>query len=257
MRFARSATTHSSALLLAATLMFVGSITTGVGATEARPEGVPATATFVEKGQVWVLDKDGTRVVYRPDGSRVAEGPFNGGHREGAWVFYHANKNVRARGTFKASRMEGEWVLYHANGKRESDGKYSDNYRVGVWTFYTDDGRKRAEGEFKDGYRWGGWTEYYSSGKTFYTGTYIKNKEQGEFKYYTEAGSLVQAGKFKGGVRVGLWYVCAGGRCGKQTFKQSEVPRFSGPLQDGSKSSAPTDLTDIMDGKRRRAANWR
>ncbi len=225
---------------------------------ESRPAGVPEGAVFVAQGKVWVLDLDGKRTVYFAGGGRLAEGPYSG-KREGDWTFYHPNGNVRGRGAFRAGRLQGTWKLYHANGKPESEGKYENNYRVGLWTFYTTNGNRRAEGNFSDGYRTGAWTEYYDSGKIFYTGSYSKNREHGDFKYFTEAGTVVQAGRFEHGVRVGEWYICAGGACGRQTFKTSDVPRFSGGVggvREG-KSTAPSDLLDVLDGKKSKRAEWR
>ena len=225
---------------------------------ETRPHGVPEGAVFVSKAGVWVLDSSGRRTVFRGNGAKQAEGEYRLKQREGAWTFYYPNGNTRGAGAFQSGRMQGDWKLYHDNGKTESFGKYENNYRVGLWTFYTDSGRKRAEGMYHDGYRTGAWTEYYDSGKIFYTGAYLKNREHGEFKYFTEAGTLVQAGRFANGVRVGQWYICAGGTCGKQTFKQSEVPRFSGGVSGpGQKSSGPNELLDVLDGKKKRKATWR
>lgn len=225
--------------------------------SEERPAGVPASAVFMAKPRVWVSDSDGKRTVYLTNGRKQAEGGFRGGKREGDWVFYYPNGNVRGRGAFQAGRMQGPWKLYHENAQTESTGQYEDNYRVGMWTFYTHDGRKRAEGMYHDGYRTGAWTEYYNSGKIFYTGSYVKNREHGEFKYYTEAGTVVQAGRFQKGARVGEWYICAGGMCGRQTFKLSEAPRFSGGVSESrGKSAGPRELLDVLDGKKGRRGNW-
>jgi antitoxin component YwqK of YwqJK toxin-antitoxin module len=56
-------------------------------------------------------------VVFRPDGSKWAEGSSLAARQDGPYTEYHANGQVAAKGTYSAGEKSGQWLYFDAEGK--------------------------------------------------------------------------------------------------------------------------------------------
>jgi antitoxin component YwqK of YwqJK toxin-antitoxin module len=61
-------------------------------------------------------------------------------------------------GDFDGGKREGKWIFWYTDGIRQLDAQYSGGKAIGFWTLYFEDGSKCAEGEYVDGEISGHWT---------------------------------------------------------------------------------------------------
>ena len=122
------------------------------------------------------------------------------GKRTGKWVFkgtdfpnsgYSPNSKVE-EGYFVNGRKEGIWIKYYRDGQTVSlKGNYSNNRPGGNYKRYYKNGKLQEVGSFnKDQFK-GLLTKYHSNGKIAYQGRYNNSGfENGTIKYFHENGNL-------------------------------------------------------------------
>lgn len=122
------------------------------------------------------------------------------GKKTGKWVFkgkdhprsgYSSNTKVE-EGNFIEGRKEGMWIKYHRDGKTiRLKGHYTNNRPSGFYIRYHKNAKKNEEANFiQDKYK-GVYNRYYNNGKLAYSGNYNnKGEESGLIKYYFRNGKI-------------------------------------------------------------------
>lgn len=122
------------------------------------------------------------------------------GKKTGKWIFkgkhhprsgYSSNTKVE-EGNFIEGRKEGMWIKYHRDGKTiRLKGHYANNRPSGFYIRYHKNAKKIEEANFiQDKYK-GVYNRYYNNGKLAYSGNYNnKGEESGLIKYYFKNGKI-------------------------------------------------------------------
>ncbi len=122
------------------------------------------------------------------------------GKKTGKWVFkgkdhprsgYASNTKVE-EGRFINGRKEGIWIKYHKDGRTlRLKGHYTNNRPSGFYIRYHKNAKTRVEANFiQDKYK-GAFNRYYSNGKLAYSGNYNNNgEESGLIQFYFKNGNL-------------------------------------------------------------------
>jgi hypothetical protein len=88
-------------------------------------------------------DKSGTfRSVY-PNGSRLAEGPFQDKKPAGTWRFFHPSGNLAAQGSFSAGARDGEWKFFYdaKDPVVKAKGSFQNGVLIEDWKHYDSAGK--------------------------------------------------------------------------------------------------------------------
>ncbi len=135
------------------------------------------------------------------------------GKKTGKWVFrgkdhprsgYAVNTKV-AEGDFVNGRKEGIWIRYHRDGRTvKLKGNYRNNRPSGFYSRYYRNSRKMEEASFVQGKYKGNFNRYYNNGKLAYNGNYNNDgEESGLIQYYYRNGNLQLEYNAKNGIPFG------------------------------------------------------
>lgn len=94
---------------------------------------------LLERGHYRDGRLDGPFERFAPDGTKLAEGRYADGRREGRWTFWHPNGALAERGTWKGGVRHGFFVQAGGWGAGIAEGEYRDGRRVGRWRFRPSD----------------------------------------------------------------------------------------------------------------------
>ncbi|MDG2153554.1 MAG: hypothetical protein P8K10_06430 [Crocinitomicaceae bacterium] len=122
------------------------------------------------------------------------------GKKTGKWIFKgkdhprsgHASNTKVEEGNFIQGRKEGMWIKYHRDGRTiRVKGHYANNRPSGFYIRYHKNAKKFEEANFiQDKYK-GVYNRYYTNGKPAYSGNYNnKGEESGLIKYYFKNGKV-------------------------------------------------------------------
>jgi antitoxin component YwqK of YwqJK toxin-antitoxin module len=84
--------------------------------------------------------KNGTFLVYYPDGTLAQQGYLIDNKNVGEWKYYYANGSLETKGMFINDIPQGEWVFYYPDGVLKSIGSFKDGLRHGPWYQYEENG---------------------------------------------------------------------------------------------------------------------
>lgn len=88
-------------------------------------------------------DGTGTWTSLRPDGTKLAEGPYVRSRPEGEWRFFHPSGRVAAVGPMHKGKRDGDWTFfYDADGSPTlATGWFAQGETVGDWQHFDPAGR--------------------------------------------------------------------------------------------------------------------
>ena len=120
-------------------------------------EGAVITGTFAHEQMVgaWARKREGkvlgmgsfkrgaaTWESFRPDGSRLAIGPFVKSHAHGEWKIFHASGRLAAVGRMRDGQRDGTWKFFYDNAasSKLAVGHFSAGHTIGGWKHYDEHG---------------------------------------------------------------------------------------------------------------------
>ena len=83
----------------------------------ARPQGVPAGATWIPGVERWELSDEGELRQWRPDGSLYSRAQQEGGRLHGPFFHYHPNGQVAREGAYRDGEIEGLVISVGSDGE--------------------------------------------------------------------------------------------------------------------------------------------
>lgn len=88
-------------------------------------------------------------VQYHDDGSRLLEGNYENGLREGEWLSWYPDGSIWSKGYFSKGERDGKSWVYHPNGKMYMKGSYQHGKKIGLWLVFDEEGNVVGQNEFK------------------------------------------------------------------------------------------------------------
>lgn len=140
-------------------------------------------------------------------GSKLVEGEYVQGVKQGTFIWYHANGNMATKGNYVDDQLEGDYHTYHPNGQASVKGTYKAGKVEGLYTWYDSNGKKKEEGHFKAGKKDGIFSEFDPHGGMTSKLNYVNDELEGEgVPLFWSNGTPVEKAIFKNGVRDGMEY---------------------------------------------------
>lgn len=105
---------------------------------------------------------DGLHVEYYTNGTKLLEGKYVDGKKEGDWRFWSKNGKLIKTEKYSNGKVNGSWTLFRDDGSKERDVSYKDGLRDGIWIDYDPDGKNQRveQKEFKAGKKDGTWIHW-------------------------------------------------------------------------------------------------
>jgi antitoxin component YwqK of YwqJK toxin-antitoxin module len=95
--------------------------------------------------------KNGSFLVYYPDGTLAQSGYLIDNKNVGEWKYYYTNGNLECKGMYINDVPQGEWVFYYPDNTLKSKGSFKEGLRNGLWYEYEPDGRLKLLYIFRNG----------------------------------------------------------------------------------------------------------
>lgn len=94
--------------------------------------------------------KHGSHQRWFDNGSKMSEGAYSNGNKNGLWKHYHYGDNkVRVEGNYKNGVADGLWKYYDVDGNIMVELTYKDGLREGEFVEYDTDGSVLNKGMYK------------------------------------------------------------------------------------------------------------
>lgn len=169
--------------------------------TETWPSGGRRAEYEVAHDDEGREEKHGPYRSWHENGELEAEGAFEHGKENGAWIFRHPDGTTAASGHYADALKSGTWETFYPGGRPESKGAWVRGARDGRWSFWREDGTKdlEASGIHK--------IEVYRSKEDarVYRGYIVDNLRQGPWTSLWPDASVQFEGSFRAGAREGPW----------------------------------------------------
>lgn len=88
-------------------------------------------------------------IQYHADGSKLLEGNYVDGLRDGEWLSWFADGRIWSKGYFSQGERTGKSWVYHPNGQLYMKGSYENGTKIGLWLVFDEDGNVVGKDEFK------------------------------------------------------------------------------------------------------------
>lgn len=148
----------------------------------------------------WIITNVNGQLEDCPVESKVEEGRFRDGQRQGLWKSYNCSGRVKNEMTYVNDRKNGYAKLYYSDGGIMEEGIWQGNKWVGKYKFYHENGQLYYDFNYNDEGRRDGVQRYYhDNGKLMVEGTWTDSKEAGVIKEYNRDGKLVTESTFNDG----------------------------------------------------------
>ena len=169
-----------------------------------------------------------------PPNTRVEEGYFVNGRKEGIWIHYHTDgKSVSLKGNFTNNRPDGDYKRYFMNGKLKESGSFSKDEYKGLLTRYHPNGKMAYQGSFNNSGIENGTIKYfYENGNLALEYGFKNNSLEGRVSRYYDDGSLKES-----------FVVSDDGKIqNAQTFVRKEKPTDNGKESKPAKTIYPPNV---------------
>lgn len=87
-------------------------------------------------------------IQYHDDGSKLLEGDYENGLREGEWLSWFPDGSIWSKGYFSKGKRTGKSWIYHPNRQIYMKGTYEDGKKTGLWLVFDEDGNVVGKNEF-------------------------------------------------------------------------------------------------------------
>jgi antitoxin component YwqK of YwqJK toxin-antitoxin module len=87
-------------------------------------------------------------IQYHEDGSKLLEGEYVDGLREGEWLSWFPDGSIWSKGYFSKGKRTGKSWVYHPNGQLYMKGTYENGHKIGLWLVFDEEGNVEAQQEF-------------------------------------------------------------------------------------------------------------
>jgi len=144
------------------------------------------------KSGKWVFKgKDHPSSKYA-ENSKVEEGNFINGRKEGIWLRYHKDgKTPKLKGNYRNNRPEGFYIRYYRNAKKMEEATFIQNKYKGTCTRYFSNGKVAYRGNYNNSGEESGKIQYFhKNGKLQLEYSAKNGRPFGTIKHYYRNGSL-------------------------------------------------------------------
>lgn len=106
----------------------------------------PFTGTVLDSSVMILLydvvdgKKNGSFLVFFPDGKLAQSGYLIDNKNEGEWKYYYSNGNLESKGLYINDIPQGEWEFYYPSGVLKNKGKFKDGLKDKIWYDYNTEG---------------------------------------------------------------------------------------------------------------------
>ena len=111
--------------------------------------------SYYESGVLRAIEVHGSdrvnTTLYRPDGTKSAEGAVIDGHRHGEWVFFDEGGTETWRGRYVTGMEQGLWTLSAPDGAMLAEGYMVNGQRDGVWKERDQRTNRMVELDYRNG----------------------------------------------------------------------------------------------------------
>ncbi len=153
-------------------------------ATEGYPEG----ATVEDYADTPGLE----RVSVYQDAILIEQGDYLNGKRDGSWVIYNPNGNIKSIESYRNGQKHGVAVYTDAQGNIGRKEQYASGVLSGDYKLY-DNRKVTEEGYYEEGKLNGMLKKYYPNGAIMQETPYVKGELHGIARWYKENGDLAIA----------------------------------------------------------------
>lgn len=164
--------------------------------------------------------KNGKWQEWYEDGTRMREGLYVLGKKEGLHLTYYPNGKNKERVKYALDVPDGPYKLFDERGKVLSAGEFAEGRKVGQWsqaadplagtpateTNFYEDGTPESIQEYislkDEHYTWRYWNP---QGKLIEQGTYFSGEKDGNWETFYNNGSPKSKGRYEVGLQAGVW----------------------------------------------------
>jgi antitoxin component YwqK of YwqJK toxin-antitoxin module len=123
--------------------------------------------------------------------SKLEEGNYSDGVKEGVWKAWYANGNLKHEITFEKGIAKGAAKFYYNDGSIREVGNWQEYRWVGNYRYYHPGGKPAYEWFYNDqGRRQGEQRYYYTDGTIKYRGSWTNGSITGQVEVYDSSGKL-------------------------------------------------------------------
>ena len=134
--------------------------------------------------------KDGSHIVYHPNGKKKEQTFYVHGKRSGTWQTWNYNGVLIRQIHYKEGKAEGAIREWHGNTRPKEIISVKNGKPHGLWTEYNEDGSLLRVMNFSHGKAEGKWKSFYKTGGIRFEGKFVNDKKQGVFSWWEENGHL-------------------------------------------------------------------
>ena len=195
------------------------------------------TSVFTQNQRDEQGKKDGKWIYLNKSkhNSKIEEGQYLHGRKEGVWIKYHADgKSIKLKGTYKNNRPQGSYSRYYSNGVIREQGVFENNKYQGELTRYHKNGQLAYRGQFNvTGEEMGVIKYYYPNGQLEIEYTKINGKLADKLTSYYPNGSIKQQLNIVGGKIEILKIIDKPTAAINPVFEDEFPPKITNPITKG------------------------
>ena len=171
------------------------------------------------------------------------------------WRWWYENGSKMKEGNFIDGKKDGKWIEWYENGNKKEEGSFIDDKKDGKWIEWRYDGIIEREEEYKNGKRNGIEKNYYTDGKVFKEKSYKNDQLNGSYTKYCKNGQVEVTGQYKYGNEVGKWeeFYCSNGNLYKLQMYNTNGDKHGEYKKYNEKGDSYINLNykndKIIDGK--------
>lgn len=88
-------------------------------------------------------------IQYHEDGSKLLEGNYVDGLRDGEWLSWYPDGRIWSKGYFSQGERSGKSWVYHPNGQLYMKGSYEKGEKIGLWLVFDEEGNVIGKNDFE------------------------------------------------------------------------------------------------------------
>ena len=126
---------------------------------------------------------------YYENGSKSAEGFFEGNKKDSTWRFYsYYTKTLNTVENYKNDMKNGRSYIYYPSGQIFDETDFVDGLKNGQWSQYYEDGSLKMMTYYENDQLYGCFNVFFPDGSPEIVGRYEYNLRHGNWLYYNKEG---------------------------------------------------------------------
>jgi antitoxin component YwqK of YwqJK toxin-antitoxin module len=149
---------------------------------------------------------EGTTQFFSDDGKKtVATYQYKSGEKEGSFATYLPSGSLSAQGTYRQGQLHGKMTSFLPNGRKASEGFYDMGLKDSLWAYFDLNGNPASIGFYDQGVPTGPWEYYYTGGEVAAEGFFAAGEKDSLWVFFHPEGAWMARGKYAVGREEGLW----------------------------------------------------